>query len=91
MKQKSEAIDCIKLFTKNIQCETGKQVKILRSDNSGEFTGNELKSWLSERGIIKQTSAAHTPEQNGKAERDHRKTIEVSRSLIHTRNLSLTM
>lgn len=91
MKQKSEAIDCIKLFTKKIQCETGKKVKILRSDNGGEFTGNELKSWLSEQGIIQQTSAAHTPEQNGKAERDHRTTVEAARSLIHARNLSLNL
>ena len=42
MKLKSEAIDCTKLFTKKTQCETGKRVRMLRSDNGGEFTGNEF-------------------------------------------------
>jgi hypothetical protein len=91
MKLKSEAIDCTKLFTKKTECETGKRVRMLRSDNGGEFTGNEFKQWLSEQGIMMQTSAAHTPEQNGKAERDHRTTVEAARSIIHAKKLSLTL
>ena len=34
-------------------------------------------------GIKQQTSAPYTPEQNGKAERDHRTTVESARSMIH--------
>ncbi len=55
--------------------------------NDSEFTGNELKSWRSEQGIIQQTSAARTPEPKGKAERDHRTTVEAVLSLIHATNL----
>ena len=40
---------------------------------------------------MKETSAAHTPEQNGKAERDHRTTVEAARSIIHAKKLSLIL
>jgi transposase InsO family protein len=41
----------------------------MHSDNGGEFLGAEIREWLAERGIKHTTSAAHTPEHNGIAER----------------------
>jgi len=56
---------------------------MLRSDNGGEFISFEFTTWLADQGIKQQTSAAHTPEQNGKAERDHRSTVEAARCHLH--------
>jgi hypothetical protein len=43
-------------------------VKIMYSDNGGEFLGAEICEWLAKRGIKHTTFAAHTPEHNGVAE-----------------------
>jgi transposase InsO family protein len=83
LKNKSEAAETFILFNKKLFCETGKKVDTLRSDNGGEFSGKEFVDWLMCNGIKQQTSAPYTPEQNGKAERDHRTTVESARSMIH--------
>lgn len=91
LKLKSESPDLFKLFSKKMYCETGKRVVTLRSDNGGEFMSHEFQSWLTVERIKHEMSAPHTPEQNGKAERDHRTTVEAARSQIHGKNLPLTL
>jgi transposase InsO family protein len=91
LKLKSECPDLFKLFSKKIFCETGKRIATLRSDNGGEFMSHEFQNWLTEERIRQEMSAPHTPEQNGKAERDHRTTFEAARSQIHGKNLPLTL
>ena len=52
-------------------------VKVLRSDNGGEYLGNDFKNYLSENGIHHQLTVAYTPQQNGVAERMNRTLTEV--------------
>lgn len=49
--------------------QTGKKLKIFRSDNGGEYTSKEFETYLKNEGIIHQTSIPGTPQQNGVAER----------------------
>lgn len=55
------------------------KIKILRSGNDGEY---EFRKYLEASGIIHQTSIAHTPQQNGLAERMNRTTIEKAKCLL---------
>src|SRR5690606_27533494 len=57
-------------------------VKVLRSDNGGEYTSNAFKSHLAKHGIVHQTSCPYTPQQNGVAERKNRHLMEVARSMM---------
>ncbi|KAL0846891.1 hypothetical protein Bca101_020137 [Brassica carinata] len=57
-------------------------VKVLRSDNGGEYTSNAFKSHLAKHGIVQQTSCPYTPQQNGVAERKNRHLMEVARSMM---------
>ena len=91
LKTKSETEECFKSYTHKIFTDTGKRVRVLRSDNGGEFTGNSFEKWLAEQGIKHQTCAAYTPEQNGIAERDHRSTVESARSQIHAKGAPLKL
>lgn len=91
LKHKSESAECFKNYTKIVTRDTGKRVKLLRSDNGGEYIGKEFEEWLLNNGIKHQTSAPHTAEQNGKAERDHRTTVEAARSHIHAKRLPLKL
>jgi hypothetical protein len=91
LKAKSETEECFKSYCNKILTDTGKRVQILRSDNGGEYTGHNFEKWLAENGIKHQTCAAHTPEQNGIAERDHRSTVESARSQIHAKGAPLKL
>ena len=63
------------------------KIKILRSDNGGEYTSHAFKQHLAKHGIIQQTSCPYTPQQNGVAERKNRHLMEVSRSMMFHTNV----
>jgi hypothetical protein len=69
--------------------DTRKRPRIFRSDGGGEFVSNSFDNWLSSQGILHQTSAAHTPQQNGVAERDNRTTVEAVRTELHAKCIPL--
>lgn len=91
LKHKSETAECFKSYTIKMKTDTGKSVKILRSDNGGEYMSHNFKTWLADNGIKHQTCAAHTPEQNGIAERDHRSTVEPARCQKHAKGAPLKL
>ena len=62
------------------------QVKILRSDNGGEYKSKVFSKFCKEEGISRQHTNPYCPEQNGVAERFNRTIIESARSmLIHAK------
>ncbi|KAL0696244.1 hypothetical protein Bca4012_063424 [Brassica carinata] len=62
-------------------------VKVLRSDNGGEYTSHAFKNHLAKHGIVHQTSCPYTPQQNGVAERKNRHLMEVARSMMFHANV----
>ncbi len=48
------------------------KIKVLSTDNGGEYLSNDLKKYLSDHGIQHQLTVAYTPQQNGVAERTNR-------------------
>ena len=91
MKQKCEVADFFKEYVSILRSETNNLVHTLRSDNGGEFISTSFKSWLSEKEIRFESSAPHTPEQNGVAERANRTIFEARRSLLHAKHLPLDL
>ncbi len=91
LKQKSEVADSFREYVNHLRTETGQMVHTLRADNGGEFIGHHFKEWLSNHGIKLETSAPHTPEQNGVSERANRTIMEAARSLIHAKNVPLEL
>ena len=87
MKHKSELPDCFKTFQRKMLAATGRKPKILRTDGGGEFISNDFEQYLESDGITHQTSASHTPQQNGVAERDNRTTVEAIRTELHAKKL----
>ena len=61
---------------------TGKSVKILRSDNGGEYKSWQFKEFTSECGIRHEFTVPKTPEQNGVAERLNRFLIEKVQTML---------
>ena len=52
MKYKSESIEKFKEFKNEAEKQTGKKIKILRSNRGGEYLCNEFLDYLKECGII---------------------------------------
>lgn len=76
-----------KYFKANVEKQTGKQIKCLRSDNGKEYVGKRFQSFLQENGINHQLTAPYTPEQNGIAERMNRTIMEKVRCMLHETKL----
>ena len=77
--------DVFKTFVKwkvMVEKQYERKVKIIRTDNGGEYTSNEFESYLSNEGITHQKTIPKTPEQNGVAERFNRTIMETVRCLL---------
>ena len=65
-----------------IQTQFNISIRVLRSDNTREYFSTPFTSLMSQHGIIHQSSCAHTPQQNGVAERKNRHLVETARTLL---------
>ena len=65
-----------------VENQKGRKVKVLRSDNGGEYTSGEFKGYLTDASIQHQFSVPGRPEQNGVAERMNKTLMEKARSLM---------
>jgi transposase InsO family protein len=58
-------------FYERIKNQTGKLIKVLRTDQGREYEGERLATWKKQKGIIHQTTNHYTPQQNGVSERSN--------------------
>ncbi|XP_015167773.1 uncharacterized protein [Solanum tuberosum] len=86
---KSEVIVVLRNFLTRIKNLFSTSVKILRTDNGCEFFSTEFQSFMSDLGILHQSSCVYTPQQNGVVERKHRTILGVARSLRFQAGLPL--
>lgn len=59
----------------------GKQVRIIRTDNDASISG-AFRELLLSRGVLLETSAPHTPAQNGIAERSGGMLLQTARTML---------
>lgn len=83
MRTKDEVMAKFVTFKALVEKQTGMQIKMLRSDNGGEYTSGAFEKYLAELGIVHQKSAPHTPQQDGVAERCNRTVMEMARTMLH--------
>ena len=60
----------------------GKEIKIFRSDNGGEYTSSEFMVYMTCEGIKHEFITPHTPQQNGAEERLNCTLIEGVRIML---------
>eukprot|EP01018_Ginkgo_biloba_P029039 Gb_03181 [translate_table: standard] len=81
MRQKSEVFNKIKEFKALVENQTNKKIKMLRTDNGGEFCSREFEQFC-KSGIVKQKTTPYMPQQNGVTERMNRTLLKRSRSML---------
>ncbi|CAI7893773.1 unnamed protein product [Closterium sp. NIES-53] len=82
VKTKDEVAKVFKRWIRYAEREAGAKVKILRSDQGGEYMGKDLESFLEDKGITHQLSVAYMPQQNGAAERLNWTLIDLARAML---------
>ena len=68
MKHKFEAFEKFKEFRHEIEKQTGKPIKVLRSDREGEYLSREFLDYLKDNGIVFQWTPPGMPQLNGVSE-----------------------
>ena len=82
LKTKGEVCTTFQQFYKMVETQFHEKIKILRSDNGGEFVNHNLCQFLEAHGIEHQRTCPYTPQQNGVAERKNRQLLEVVRASL---------
>ncbi|KAE8669591.1 hypothetical protein F3Y22_tig00112230pilonHSYRG00138 [Hibiscus syriacus] len=78
---KSEVFEKFKLWKAEVENQTGRKIKCLRSDNGTEYTDSQFLQFCKEHGIQRHFIVRKTPQQNGVAERMNRSLNERARCL----------
>ena len=82
MKHKEEVFGMFKTYKALVENQLNKKIKILRSDRGGEYFPSEFSKFCEESGIVHQTSAPYTPQQNGLAKRKNRTLEDMVNSML---------
>ena len=88
LKTKDEALQKFEDFKVLVENQTSRSIKILRSDNGGEYISNKFHSFLKRHGIQHQLTVPRTPEQNGVSERLNKTLVEKARTMLIDAELS---
>lgn len=87
VRSKDEIPNIVKKIIADVETKSRRQVKLIQTDNGSEFKNSNLKIFLADRGIVHETTAVYTPEQNGSVERANRTVIEGTRALLNDSKL----
>uniref|UniRef100_A0A2N9F5X3 Integrase catalytic domain-containing protein n=1 Tax=Fagus sylvatica TaxID=28930 RepID=A0A2N9F5X3_FAGSY len=78
---KDEALESFIHYKKEVENQLNKKIKVLRSDRGGEYE-SPFGEFCSQHGIVHQTTAPYSPQQNGVAERKNRTLKEMMNAML---------
>jgi transposase InsO family protein len=89
LKSKDEVFDKFKEFKPLIENLSERKIKILKSDNGGEYTSKEFVNFCKDAGIKRKLTTPYNPQQNGVAERKNINIMEAVKTMIHDQDLPM--
>ena len=84
---KDEALNMFKTYKAEVENQLEKKIKIIRSDRGGEYESIAFADFCALNGIVHQTTAPYTPQQNGVAERKNRTLKDMINSMLNSSGL----
>ncbi|KAF2345651.1 Integrase catalytic core [Trinorchestia longiramus] len=90
IKNKSDVFGVFTEFKALVENYYDHKIKILRTDNGGEYVSTDFERFLKVNGIVHQKTVPKTPEQNGVAERMNRTIFEAVRAMLSDSKLPKT-
>ena len=82
MNSKAEALDKFKEYQASVEGTSGELIRVLHTNRGGEYMSREFKGYLVHQKIEHEETCAHSPEQNGVAERLNRTLMEKARPMV---------
>ena len=87
MKSKDEVFETFLVWKKMVENQTGRKIKVLRSDNGTEYRNDQISYFCKKEGISRHFTVRYTPQQNGVAERMNRTLLEKVRCMLSNAGL----
>ena len=72
-----------------VENQSGKKIKVLQSDNGGEYTSGGFIDFYSEVGIKREFIVPYNPQENGVAEWKNRTITSVVKAMIHDQGVPM--
>ena len=91
LKSKDEAEEMFLKYKGEVENQLDRKIKRLRFDRGGEYDTNSLTIFCGKNGIIHETSASYTPQQNSVAERKNRTLKDMMNAMLVSSALSDNM
>jgi transposase InsO family protein len=85
---KGAAADAIKHIQAAAENESGRKLRVLRTDNGGEFTSTEFALYYTDEGIQRHLSMPYSSQQNGVVERCNQTVVSMARAFLKQRGMS---
>ena len=82
LKHKDEVFDRFLKWKALVEKSSGRKLKVLQTDDSGEYTSTTFKDYLNAEGVCHERTVPKNPEQNGVAERQNQTLVETVRSML---------
>jgi hypothetical protein len=82
LRKKYEVFDKFKEFKALVENQIENKIKVLRTDNGGEFYGNEFEEFYKKFGIERKETTPYIPQWNAVAERMNTMLMEKSRAML---------
>jgi len=87
LKEKFETFRSFKNWKTQIENQTDKKIKYLRTDNGLEFCNSDFDNLCKEYGITRHKTVPYTPQQNGVAKRMNRTLLDKVRCMMISSNI----
>ena len=81
LRSKDEALEAFTNYKNEVENQLSKNIKAIRSDRGGEYVA-PFSKFCTQHGIIHQTTAPYSPQQNGVAERKNRTLKEMMNAML---------
>ena len=82
LRNKSDVLTAFTRYYQDVKTLAGTVIKILRSDNGGEYRNDAMDRFCKSKSIKQEYTVPYNPEQNGMAERMNRTLVEMTRCML---------
>jgi transposase InsO family protein len=91
LKSKAEVFSKFKEFKSLIENISERKIKILRSNNGGEYTSKEFVYFCKDFRIKREVTTPYNPQQNGVVERKNKTIMKAVKTMIHDQDLPMCL
>jgi hypothetical protein len=89
IKTKDEVFSLFQEFKDLVQNQTERKIKVLRSENGGEYTSNALKEICADSRIKRELTVPYNPQQDGVSKRKNKSIVGEAKAMLHDQDFPM--